>query len=146
MLREWYHSYFVLTGKEKVCDDIMRALKEKWNMMYQILTPNLLSDANTLWIKRKWNIIKNILEDTTIKHDKEWEINWCDVWLLSRWGWISPSSSDGKSDTDPFSRSVFVSYKKWLWFSHIFITFATSPWLITSGNITLLAAIALNAI
>lgn len=57
-----------------------------------------------------------------------------------------PGSSDGKSDADPFICTVFVSYKKWLWFSHIFITFATSPWLITSGNATLLAAIALNAI
>lgn len=39
---------------------------------------------------------------------------------------ISPSSFDGKSDTDLFIYTVFVTYKKWLWFSHIFITSATS--------------------
>lgn len=59
---------------------------------------------------------------------------------------ILASSFDGKSDTDLFICTVLVTYKKWLWFSHIFITFATSLWLITPRNITLLTSTALNAI
>lgn len=57
---------------------------------------------------------------------------------------FSPACADGKSDTDLFIRTVLVSYKKCLWFSHIFITFSTNPWLIMSGNTRLLAVIALN--